>query len=154
MDSQDIIHLLKDFMISSITFLYQWLTSDGEILGFILAVLHILVSCTLLICSILSHTIYPIWQFKLGAYICMVLVWLQHVFLNVCIFTVAELSLTKLVPPSNIYLSYFYKKLLGENIFEAMTNLIAAESIGIGCFTLELVSILSAHIYSLYDIQL
>lgn len=150
----EIIQVLKESMISSTRFLYQWLTTDGEILGFILAVLHVLVSCSLLFCNVLAHTIYPIWQFKLGVYICMSLVWLQHLFLNVCIFTVAELSLTKLTPPSNLYFAYVYKKLLGENIFEAMTNLIAMETIGIGCFTLEMISILSAHIYSLYDIQL
>jgi len=154
MEKEQLIALLKEWLVSSITFMYRWLTSDGEILGFILAVLHILVAGTLLLSSFIAHTIYPTWQFKLGTYICTVLVWMQHVFLNVCIFTVAELSLTKLVPPSNIYLSYFYSKLLGTNLSEAMTRLVMAETIGVACYSLELFSILINHIYSLYDIQL
>lgn len=154
MEKEEIIRILKECMISAVTFMYKWLTTDAEILGYILAILHILVSTTLLLCTCLAHTIYPIWQFKLGCYICMVLVWLQHIFLNVCIFTVAELSLTKLIPPSNIYLSYFYSKLLGTSLSDAMTRLVTGETIAVSCFTLELLSILINHIYTLYDIQL
>jgi hypothetical protein len=153
MEKEELIRLLKEWMISAVTFLYKWLTTDAEILGYILAVLHILVSATLMICTGLAHTVYPIWQFKLGCYISMLLVWLQHIFLNVCIFTVAELSLS-LVPPSNIYLSYFYSKILGTSLSEAMTRLVMGETIAVSCFTLELISILTNHIYTLYDIQL
>ena len=153
MEKEELIRLLKEWMIIGVTFLYKWLTTDAEILGYILAILHVLVSTTLIICIGLAHTVYPIWQFKLGCYICMLLVWIQHIFLNVCIFTVAELSLS-LVPPSNIYLSYFYSKILGTSLSEAMTRLVMGETIAVSCFTLELISILTNHIYSLYDIQL
>jgi hypothetical protein len=154
MEKEQVIQILKEWMISAVTFMYKWLTTDAEILGYILAVLHILITTTIMICAILSHTIYPTWQFKLGTYIFMCGTWLQHIFLNVCIFTVAEVSLTKLIPPSNIYLSYFYSKLLGTTISEAMTRLVSGETIGVLCFTLELVSLLMNHIYTLYDIQL
>jgi xanthosine utilization system XapX-like protein len=154
MEKKEIIRLLKDWMIYAVTFLYKWLTTDAEILGYILAVLHVLISTTLMICTGLAHTVYPTWQFKLGCYICMVLVWLQHIFLNVCIFTVAELSLTKISPPSNIYLSRILGTLMGTSLSEAMTRLIMGETITVSCFTLELLSMLMIHIYSLYDIQL
>jgi hypothetical protein len=150
---EKIILYLKDTMISSIKFMYKWLTNDAEILGFILAVLHILVSISLLLCSFLAHTVYPIWQFKLGTFFFMVLVWLQHIFLNVCIFTVAELSLS-LIPPSNQYLAYFYSFFLGTNVSEALTRLVMAETIGIACFGLELISLFCEHLYTLYNIQL
>jgi len=154
MEKEKLIQLLKEWMIFIVTFLYKWLTADAEILGYILAVLHILISTTLLLCSALAHTIYPIWEFKLGCYLCMVLVWLQHIFLNVCIFTVAELSLTRIIPPSNIYLSHIFSTLMGTSLSEAMTRLVMGESIAVTCFTLELLSILMNHIYSLYNIQL
>jgi hypothetical protein len=154
MKKQEVIRVLKEWMISVITFMYKWLTTDAEILGYILAVLHVLISGTIMICVGLAHTVYPIWQFKLACYVFMVLVWLQHIFLNVCIVTVAELTLTKLVPPSNIYLSYFYSKLLGTSLSEAMTRLVTGETIAVSCFTLELVSILANYVYSVYDIQL
>jgi len=154
MTKEELIKLLKEILVFSVTFLYKWMTTDGEILGYILAVLHVLISTTLMICIGLSHTIYPIWQFKFGTYICMVMVWLQHIFLNVCVFTVAEISLTKIVPPSNIYLSYIFSKLLGTNLSEAMARLVMGETIAVVFFTLELVSLFSEHIYSLYCIQL
>jgi len=154
MEKEEIIRFLKEWIISAVTFLYKWLTTDAEILGYILAVLHVLISTTLMVCVGLSHTIFPTWEFKLGCYLCMVLVWLQHIFLNVCIFTVAELSLTKIVPPSNIYLSQIFSTLMGTSLSEAMTRLIMGETIAVSCLTLELLSILINHIYSLYEIQL
>lgn len=150
---EQIISYLKDSMIFGIKNLYYWLTNDAEILGFILAVLHILVSVTLLLCSFLAHTIYPIWQFKLGTYVLMCIVWLQHIFLNVCIFTLAELSLS-LIPPSNEYLAYFYSFFLGTTLSEALTRLVMAETIGIICFGLELLSLFCEYLYNLYNIQL
>jgi len=172
MEKEEIIRLLKEWMISMVTFLYKWLTTDAEILGYILAVLHTLISASLIFCITLSHTIYPIWEFKLGCYLCLLLVWLQHIFLNVCIFTVAELSLIQIVqpsniyvshiftkvaqlePPSNIYLSYIFSTLMGTSLTEAMTRLIMGETVAVSCFTLELLSILMNHIYDLYGIQL
>jgi hypothetical protein len=154
MEKEQVIRILKEWMISAVTFMYKWLTTDAEILGYILAVLHILITTTIMVCLVLSHSIYPTWQFKLGTYVFMVGTWLQHIFLNVCIFTVAELSLTQLIPPSNIYLSYFYSKLLGTSLSEAMTVLVTGETIAVSCFTLELLSLLMNYIYTLYDIQL
>jgi hypothetical protein len=83
----------------------------------------------------------------------MVLVWVQHIFLNVCIFTVAELSLS-LIPPSNIYLAKFYSFFLGTNLSDALTRLVMAETIGIVCFGLELLSLICEYLYNLYNIQL
>jgi xanthosine utilization system XapX-like protein len=154
MEKEELIRLLKEWMISAVTFLYKWLTTDAEILGYILAVLHVLISTTLMISTLIAHTVYPSWQFKLGCYICMILVLLQHIFLNVCIFTVAELSLTRIVPPSNIFLSQIFSTLMGTSLSEAMTRLVMGETVAVSCFTLELISILMNHIYSLYDIQL
>jgi hypothetical protein len=81
------------------------------------------------------------------------MVWLQHIFLNVCIFTLAELSLS-LIPPSNQYLAYFYSFFLGTTLSEALTRLVMAETIGIVCFGLELISLLCEYLYNLYNIQL
>ena len=136
-------------MIAGVTFLYKWLTTDAEILGYILAVLHCLATTTLLFCIIFSHTIYPTLGFKLATYVFMVLIWLQHIFLNVCIFTVAEISLIKIDTPSNLYLSHIFSVILGTSLTEAMTRVIMAETIAVSCFTLEMLSILMNYIYEL-----
>lgn len=57
MEKEELIRLLKEWLVSAVTFLYKWLTTDAEILGYILAVLHILVSATLMICTGLAHTV-------------------------------------------------------------------------------------------------
>ena len=149
---QEIIDYLELFLRNSIGFLYKWLTTDGEVLGYILATIHILISTTLLFCSVYCHTIYPFWPFKLGVFLCMLIVWLQHIFLNVCVFTVAELRLTNFIPPSNIYLSYFFSKLLGTNVEQALITLVLVETVGVVCFFLELISELSLYLYKLNGI--
>jgi hypothetical protein len=148
MNKQEIIDYLESFLRNSISFLYKWLTTDGEVLGYIVAVIHILFSTTTLLCFIYSHTIYPIWQFKLCVFICMLIVWLQHIFLNVCIFTVSELKLTNGTFSSDIYLSYFFSKLLGTKVEDAMSLLVLCEFVSLTCFSLELISELSLYLSS------
>ena len=146
--------ILQQWLISAITFGYKWLTTDAEILGYILAVLHVLVATTLMVCYTLSHTVYPTWQFKLGLFVCLLVVWLQHIFFNVCIATVAELSLTKIQAPSNIYLSYVFNKLLGTTLSDVMIHLVLCETVAVYCFGLEMVSLLANYIYTIYNYDL
>jgi hypothetical protein len=148
MNKQEIIDYLEFILRNSIGFLYKWLTTDGEVLGYIVIIIHILCSITIFLCIIYSHTIYPLWQFKLGVFICLLLVWLQHIFLDVCIFTVSELKLTNGTFSSNIHLSYFFSKLLGTKIEDAMNLLVLCEFITISCFSLELISELSLYLYN------
>ena len=77
----------------------------------------------------------------------MLIVWLQHIFLNVCIFTVSELKLTNGTFSSNIHLSYFYSKLLGTKVEDTMSLLVLCEFTTLTCFSLELISELSLNLY-------
>jgi hypothetical protein len=149
MNKQEIIDYLEHFLRTLIGFLYKWLTTDGEALGYIVVIIHILLSITTFFCFIYCHTIYPIWQFKLGVFICMLIVWLQHIFLNVCIFTVSELKLTNGTFSSNIHLSYFYSKLLGTKVEDTMSLLVLCEFTTLTCFSLELISELSLNLYKM-----
>jgi len=154
MNKEEIVNYLESILRNSITFSYKWLTTDGEALGYIVATIHILVSFTTLLCSIYAHTIYPIWQFKLGVFMCMLTVFLQHIFLKVCIFTVSELKLTNGKFSSDIYLAYFYSKLLGVKVEDSMSLLVLCEFVGLLCFFLELLSEFCLHLYKINGIFL
>ena len=58
MNKQEIIDYLEYFLRNLIGFLYKWLTTDGEVLGYIVIIIHILCSITTFLCIIYSHTIY------------------------------------------------------------------------------------------------
>ena len=54
-----IIEKLHFFLTWFITFFFQWLTNEGEILGYILGSIHILFAVSLLSLVFISHTIFP-----------------------------------------------------------------------------------------------
>ena len=82
-----------------VRFLYQWISTDGEVLGYILGIWHVMVCITIFISIIISHTIYPSFWFQLGVFISMFAIWIQHIFLQVCVVFVAEITLTNNEPP-------------------------------------------------------
>jgi hypothetical protein len=133
-----------------ITFLYSWLSTDGEVLGYILGVCHVMICVSVGVCSIISHTLYPVTWLQILVFVFLVIVWLQHIFLKVCVVFVAEHKLTNKDPP-------FYEII--RDIFhidptQFTIHFIIAETIAVGCFGLELISKLSIYIYSINNIQL
>lgn len=125
---------------------YSWFFTKGEILGYILAVFHFIISAGLVTLLIISHTIYPSVWLKLFVFMCLFLIWLQHVVLDICIVTVWESQLTtgETTPFHRIVkdvLSMFNLTLADYDSY-----LIITESVAVGCFALELISHLSVYL--------
>lgn len=138
-NKEKIIETWNLYIINSIKFLYGWFTTDGEILGYILAVFHVMFSAGVILMIILSHTVYPNFYFQLITFICLFIVWSHHVLLNVCIYVVAEKNLTQSISP---YHELLHKILKSYNISidEFVRYFMITETVGVGCFALEIVS--------------
>ena len=125
-------HLIKN----TIRFLYKWLTSEGEALGYILGHIHFTLFVCLLLLVVVSHTIYPnVWlQFFV---VCIIfLIWLQHVFLKVCISIIAEKDFTNHISPFH----HILETVFGVSIHDFTNYFIVAETVALLCFSLELIS--------------
>ena len=145
-NKEKIIEFLQTNLKTLLYFLYSWFTTDGEILGYILGIWHIIICITILICILLSHTLYPMVWFQFGCFICLFCIWLQHIFLHVCVVFLTEIHLTKKNPP-------FYtviKNITGICLEDYQTHFLIAETTAVGCFFLELVGKISLYIFDCY----
>jgi len=149
---------LKDQWIESLTTglirfiksIYGWISKDDDFLGHVLASSHFIISATFYLLIVACHIIYPSLYFQLFVFSCIVVIWLQHIFLRVCISIVAEKELTKMHAPSiplfEIFLDY-----VGLT-FEDFTNyFLTAETVCVGMFGLEIMSRLLLVLYDLYN---
>ena len=132
-----IIQKLDQFLTCGITFIFQWLTKEGEILGYILGAIHILFAISLLSLIFLSHTIFPETIYQVFAFICLVLVWIQHLFLNVCIFTYTERKFSGNAPSDSI-LNEILGYIFGLHMDKLLGSIVLGETIAVWCFGLEL----------------
>ena len=135
-DKDSIINSTVQFLNKSVQFLYKWLTTEGEALGYILGYLHFMAFVLLVIGIAISHTIYPSFWLQLFVFCVLFLVWLQHIVLKVCVSIVAEKHLTKTISP-------FHE--LMETIFKISTNdyvndYMIGETAVVLCLALELIS--------------
>jgi hypothetical protein len=149
-DKEKTINYLVSQFRDVVRFLYQWISSDGEILGYILGIWHVIVCITIFICILISHTIYPSFWFQLIVFISMLAIWIQHIFLQVCVVFVAEMSLTHNEPP-------FYtiiRDITSLNPEECTLYFLLAETIGVGCFFLEIIGKISLYIHEYYGVKL
>lgn len=141
-----IIEKLEYFFRALITFAYKWLSEEGEILGHILAVFHVMISATVFLLLFISHTFLPLFSLQLFAFICLFIIWIQHVTLKVCIIIVAEKMLTQNISP---YVELL-KKLLnnfGIPVEKYTTYFILCETTAVMCFGLELLSNIINYMY-------
>jgi hypothetical protein len=125
---------------------YSWFFTKGEILGYILAVFHFIISAGLITLLIISHTIYPSVWLKLFVFTCLLLIWLQHVALDICIVSVWEKQLTtgEITPFHRIVKDVL--SMFNLTLKDYDTYLIITEGVAVGCFALELISHLSVYI--------
>ena len=125
---------------------YSWFSTKGEILGYILAVFHFIISAGLITLLIISHTIYPSVWLKLFVFVCLFLIWLQHVVLDICIVTVWEKQLTTggITPFHRIVKDIM--NMFNLTLADYDSYLIITETVAVGCFALELISHLSVYI--------
>ena len=145
-----VVEKLEKYTVNTISFLYSWLTTDGEVLGYILGVIHFVTSTMILMMVVISHTLYPSFWLQLCAFICVFIIWIQHIFLKVCIYIVAERRLTNHEPP-------FFKiirDVLGINTDEFISYIVTAETVAVGCLGLELISKISLYTYHFYGIEI
>jgi hypothetical protein len=135
-DKDSIITSSATFLKQGIQFLYKWLTTDGEALGYILGHIHFMLFVLLLICVVLSHTLYPNFWFQFVIFCVITIVWLQHIFLKVCVSIVAEKDLTQKNSPFHDILETVF----GISTNDFTTYFIVAETAGLACLALELIS--------------
>lgn len=127
---------------------YSWFFTKGEILGYILAVFHFIISAGLITLLVISHTIYPSVWLKLFVFVCLFLIWLQHVALDICIVTVWEKQLTTggITPFHRIVKDVL--SMFNLTLDDYDTYLIITEGVAVGCFALELISHFSVYLMS------
>jgi hypothetical protein len=145
-----IVEKLENYTRNIISFLYGWISTDGEVLGYILGVVHFVVSMTIIVMIVVSHTLYPAFWFQVGVFVCLLVIWLQHIFLKVCISIVAEQKLTNSEPP----FFQIIRNIIGISPSEFSTYFVIAETMAVGCFGLEIVSKISVYIHEFYGMNL
>jgi len=126
-----------------VTFLYSWLTNEGEPLGYILGVCHITICVSLIFMIIISHTLYPAFWLQCVVFVFIFIIWIQHIFLKVCVVILAEYSLTKNESP-------FYKLITAFTTLNPQDwtiHFMVAETITVICLTLEITSTLINYFY-------
>jgi hypothetical protein len=152
-DKNSVQKSLETFFIGLVHRTYSWLSTDGEVLGYIIGVYHVLCATSIPILAIISHTIYPSVWLKLYVFINLLCVFSQHIFLNICILIPLEEKLTKqktifypviktFLDPLNITLQQF------------LTYLVIAEGFTTLCFGLELLSNVSSFVFNHYGIDI
>jgi hypothetical protein len=146
----DTVDKVERYVRELVTFLYSWLTTDGEVLGYILGVCHFVISMTIFAMVLVSHTLYPVIWFQILVFILLFIIWIQHVFFKVCISIVAEQKLTNKEPP----FFQIIRDILHIQPTEFINYFLIAETVWVGCFGLELVAKLSVFLYEYYDIVL
>jgi hypothetical protein len=145
-DKDNVIEKIETQLRFLVTFAYRWLTNEGEVLGYILGAVHFMSFVLLLLLVVASHTIYTNFWFQLSVFICIFLIWVQHIFLKVCVLVVAEKNFTKNISPFHILL---------EDVFQISSTdfsnyFVVAETVALCCFGLELISRCSVYTRKLY----
>jgi hypothetical protein len=133
-----------------IRFIYSWLSTDGEVLGYILGVCHFVISVTICVMVVVAHTLYPVLWFQILVFVLLLVIWIQHVFFKVCISIVAEQKLTNNEPP----FFQIIRDILHIQPTEFINYFLVAETVWVGCFGLELLAKLSVYLYDYYDLVL
>jgi len=152
-DKEKITDYLESNLRSIIKFLYGWITHDGEILGYILGVIHFMISIIIFMLLFVSHTIYPAFWLQGIVLLCMIVIWFQHVILKVCISIVAEEKLTNGQAPF-FGLVNDISNLLKIPLDRFIENLLIAETISVACFTLAFIGRISLYIREYYGMSL
>jgi len=146
----DTVEKSERYLRELVTFLYSWLTTDGEVLGYILGVCHFVISATISVMVLVSHTLYPVLWFQILVFVLLFIIWIQHVFFKVCISIVAEQKLTNNEPP----FFQIIRDILHIQPTEFVNYFLVAETVWVGCFGMELLSKLSVFLYEYYDIEI
>lgn len=145
-DKEKISNSIQTFLISSVQYTYSWLSNDGEIMGYIIGVYHIIIAFTILIMILVTHTIYPNVWLKLYILVCLSIIFIQHIFFEVCLLIPIEENLTK---QKTIFYPFLERclKPFSITVEQFILYLVISEGTAIACFSLELLSEFSKFLY-------
>jgi len=141
-DKDNLIEKLETQLRFLVSFAYRWLTREGEALGYILGSLHFMLFIFLVLLVIACHTVYTNFWFQLAVFVCIFLIWIQHILLKVCISVVAEKNFTNNTSPFHTLL----EDVLRIHPTDFGNYFVVAETVALGCFGLELISRSSGYI--------
>jgi len=152
-NKQELIGILERFFTSSVRYVYSWLSADGEVLGYIVGVYHVLCATSIPILALVSHTIYPNFWLKLYVFLTLLCVFAQHIFLNICILIPLEEKLTR---QKTIFYPLLESFLTPFNIStqQFITYIVIAEGFTTLCFGLELLADVSRFVFKHYGIEI
>ena len=150
MDTQEIIRFIDIKIRGLLKFFYSWLTNEGEPLGYILGVIHISFCITLVLMVIISHTLYPAFWLQCVVFGIVLIIWLQHILLKVCVIFTAEFELTQKDPPFYTLIKFFTNL----DPTDWVIHFMVAETIAVGCLALSLSSRISLMVHEFYKIEL
>jgi hypothetical protein len=147
LNKEYIIEKLQFFTKCIFSFLYRWITTDGEVVGYILGFMHVFTAILVLVCVIVSHTFYPVFWVQCVVYSWILVIWIQHVVLNVCVITLVEKDFTQKDSPFYLLLDDILK-LLNVDVYQVLNYIVVAETVAVACFGLEIVSKISEFLSS------
>jgi hypothetical protein len=142
LDKDNLIEKLETRLRFFIRFAYRWLTNEGEALGYILGSLHFMLFVFLVLLVIACHTVYTNIWFQVSIFVCIFLIWIQHIFLKVCISVIAEKNFTNNTSPFHTLL----EDVLHISPTDFGNYFVVAETVALGCFGLELISRSSVYV--------
>jgi len=141
---------LKQRIIFLLKILYSWMTKDLEVLGYILGVIHITICISIILMVIISHTLYPAFWLQCVMFLIVFVIWLQHIFLKVCVVFAAEYLLTKSESPFFTLINYFTSL----DPQDWTIHFMVAETMAVCMLALSLTSRLSLSIHKFYKIEM
>lgn len=145
---------IKDYLEKRIIFLlkilYSWMTKDLEVLGYILGVIHVTVCISIILMVIISHTLYPAFWLQCLMFVIAFSIWLQHIFLKICVVFAAEYNLTKNDPPFYTLIKFFTNL----DPQDWTVHFMVAETMAVGMLALSLMSRISLMIHQIYKIEI
>jgi hypothetical protein len=144
---------IETFFTELVRYLYAWLSTDGEVIGTIIGVYHLLIAVSIPIIIVISHTIYPSFWLKLYNFLCLFFIFMQHLIFNACLLIPMEEKLTK---KATIFYPMIEQLLepTGITLPQFITYIVISEGIAVGCFGLEIVSHVSRFVYTYYGIDI
>jgi hypothetical protein len=84
---------IVDYLEKMMRFLYGWMATNDESLGKITYAVHLFCLVFIIILIFLSHTIYPVIWFQFITFLIVLIVWIQHIILKICVCSVLEIKL-------------------------------------------------------------
>lgn len=153
LDKKHIQESLELFLTKLLYYIYSWLSNDGEVIGYVIGVFHVLIATSIPIIIFISHMIYPNFWLKLFNFVCLFIIFIQHIVFNVCLLIPMEERLTK---QQTIFYPLLEKMLepIGISINQFITYLVISEGTAVVCFGLELLSHVSRFVYTYYGIDI